>query len=463
MQRRDLFKIAGVSAAALAIGTTANAGENNATKVTSTATKALRAKSSGKRVIIIGGGFGGLTIAKQLRKKNAKIEVIVLEKRDIFMACPYTNSYLGGLKGANLEMFTRDFYAPANTHGYEFIQTEVTAIDKDKKIVSTTTGTIDYDILVLSPGISYDYERQFPKWSVEKISHIAKTCPAALIPGSEHLALKRELSDMDDGDVIVIPPAKGKYRCPPAPYERTAMIANYMKKEDIKGKVIVLDTRGGKFAKSKAFIESWKDVYGDRIVYKGHTEITDIDPVKKTISFKEFADKEDKKGEDKTLKYQVCNLIPINKANPIVAISGIKTNKSGYAAMEGTSFRSKTDKNIFVIGDAVGHKIPPSGQTAIWSAKRAALEVIAQLNGKTHDSAAGIPAENANVCFSMVNGNPNEAIMVTHSFSVNPKNGNLKGKGKVPKPKDGNGKFRSKDTGKLTAEWFDGVMREMFL
>ena len=460
MQRRDLFKIAGVSAVALAVGTNANATTTDASQ---RGTKAIRAKSSGKRVVIIGGGFGGLTIAKQLRKKDSSIEVIVLEKRAIFMSCPYSNTYLGGLKDVNLEMLTKDFYAPANTYGYEFIQTEVTSINRDKKIVSTTNGTIDYDILVLSPGIAYDYKRQFPKWSVEKISHISKTCPAALIPGSDHLALKRELSDMDDGDVIVIPPAKGKYRCPPAPYERAAMIANYMRKEGIKGKVIILDTRGGKFAKNKAFFESWKDVFGDKVIYKGHTEITDIDPAKKTISFKEFADKEDKKGKDKTLKYQVCNLIPINKANPIVALSGIKTKKAGYAIMDGTSFRSKTDKNIFVIGDAVGHKIPPSGQTAIWGAKRAALEVIAQLGGAAFDSSSGIPAKNANVCFSMVNGKPNEAIMVTHNFSVNPKNGNLKGKGKVPKPKDGKGKFRSSGTGELTTEWFDGVMREIFL
>lgn len=461
MERRDLFKIAGVGAAAVAMS--ACTSSNAATTAVANTTKALKAKTSGKRIVIVGGGFGGLTIAKQLRAKDSSLDVIVLEKKDIFMSCPYSNTYLGGIDGVDLNMLTHDFYAPANAHGYEFIQTEVTGIDRASKTVMTTDGTVDYDILVLSPGIAYDYEGQFPTWSKEKINHVAHACPAALMPGSEHLALKRQLVDMDDGDVIIIPPAKGKYRCPPAPYERTAMVANYMKKEGIDGKVIVLDTRGGKFAKGAAFQESWKDLYGDKIVYKGNTEVIDIDPVKKIVTFKEFANAEDVEGTVKTHKYEVCNLIPVNKASPLIAMSGIKTNGAGYAIMDGTSFRSATDKNIYVIGDCVSHGIPPSGQTAIWGAKRAASEIVAQLGGPAFDSASGLPANNANVCFSMVGGNPNEAIMVTHEFVLNPDTGNLKGKGNVPKPADGNGKFRSAGTGRLTTEWFKGVMREMFL
>jgi NADPH-dependent 2,4-dienoyl-CoA reductase/sulfur reductase-like enzyme len=459
MERRDLFKIAGVGAAAVALGSSATDAKAASTQKASK----LRGKAKGKRVVIVGAGFGGLTVAKQLRSKDKNLEVVVLEKKDIFMACPFSNTYLGGLKDVTLETLTHDFYAPANTHGYDFIQTEVVGIDRKSKVVTTTNGTIDYDILVLSPGIAYDYEGQFPKWSKDKISQVAKACPAALMPGSEHLALKRQLVDMDDGDVVIVPPAKGKYRCPPAPYERTAMVANYMKQEGIKGKVIVLDTRGGKFAKGAAFRESWKDLYGNNIVYKGHTDIVDVDPNKKTITFKEFDGMDDLEGKEKTIKYQVCNLIPNNKCHPIVKMSGIATNPAGFAIMDGASFRSKTDKNIYVIGDAVTHKLPPSGQTAIWGAKRAASEIVSALGGQKFNSTSGLPAKNANVCFSMVSGKPEEAIMVTHEFSVNKDNGNLKGKGNVPHPKDGGGKFRSKGVGKLTREWYNGVKRELFL
>lgn len=457
MERRDLFKYAGVSIAAVAItGCTSSASSVEAAKP-------IKMKSNGKRVVVVGAGFGGLTVAKQLRQKDSSIEVIVLEKKDIFMACPYSNAYLGGIEGVSLETLTHDYYAPAQAHGYEFIQTEVTAINRKAKMVTTTSGTISYDILVLSPGIAYDYESQFPTWSKEKIASVSRACPAALMPGSEHLALKRQLENMEDGNVVIIPPASGKYRCPPAPYERTAMAAQYMKAEGIEGKVIVLDTRGGAFAKGAAFKESWKDVFGDKIQYNGNTKIVDINPETKTVTYKEFKDVEDEVGVEKTLKYEVCNFIPINKASPVITMADIKTNAAGFAMMEGTSFRSVSDKNIYVLGDCVTHGIPPSGQTAIWGAKRAASEIISQLGGKAFDSKSGLPAKNANVCYSMINGNPNEAIMVTHDFDVNPTTGNLKNKGNVPKPTDGNGKFRSKGVGKLTTEWFNGVKRDLFL
>ena len=452
MNRRDTFKLAGVAAAAAALPTMAVASE----------AKAGATKTTGKSVVIIGAGFGGLTMAKALRKSDKSIDVTVIEKRSMHMACPLSNGLLGGLDNMSLSMFVGDYAQPAAKYGYDFVNAEVVSIDRAAKTVTTSTaGTIGYDILVLSPGIAYDYEKQFPKWDAAKVRSVAAACPAALMPGNEHVALKRQLENMDDGNVYIVPPAKGKFRCPPAPYERTAMIANYLKNEGIKGKVIVLDTRGGKFAKGKAFKESWSDLFSDFIEYKGLTEVTDVDPVAKTITYTEFKDADDEKGVSKTEKYEVCNLIPINKCSPVIAMADIEHNGAGYAAMDGYSFKSKSDKNVYVIGDAVTHKIPPSGQTAIWGAHRAAGQIVAQLNGKVDDPIKGLPAKAANVCFSMVGGKPEEAIMVTHTFSAD-KSGVLKGKGSVPKPKDGNGKFRSPGTAKATREWFGGVMREMF-
>jgi NADPH-dependent 2,4-dienoyl-CoA reductase/sulfur reductase-like enzyme len=463
IERRDLFKLAGVTAAVAIAPTLTGCATSSAS---ATPTKMIK-KASGKSVVIIGGGWGGLTIAKELRKQDKNIEVTVIEKKDIFMSCPISSLYLGGLKSVSLARLSFDFYQPSQKHGYGFIQAEVTAIDRSAKTVTTTKGAVAYDILVLSPGIAYDYEKQFPTWNKEKIAQVAQSCPAALMPGSEHLALKRQLENMDDGDVIIVPPPSGKFRCPPAPYERTAMVANYLKAEGISGKVVVLDTRGGKFAKAKAFKESWKETFDDYIDYRGFTKVIDVDASAKTITYLEWEDAsgyEEGDADDAkkvVKKYQVCNLIPLNKCSPITTMADIKTNGAGFAKMDGYSFRSASDKNVYVIGDANGHKIPPSGQTAIWGAKRAASQVVAQINGKKNDPTEGLPAKAANVCYSMVNGFPEEAIMVSHTFSAD-KSGVLKGKGSVPKPKDGNGKYRSQGVGKALHEWFDGSMRELF-
>ncbi len=336
MDRRDTFKLAGVAAAAAALPSMAVASEKEAT--------AAAKKTTGKSVVIIGAGFGGLTMAKALRKSDKSIDVTVVEKRSMHMACPLSNGLLGGLDNMSLSMFVGDYGQPAMAHGYTFVNSEVTSIDRKAKEVHTATaGAIGYDILVLSPGIAYDYEGQFPEWSKEKIAHVTQACPAGLMPGNEHIALKRQLENMDDGNVYIVPPAKGKFRCPPAPYERTAMVANYLKNEGIKGKVIVLDTRGGKFAKAAAFQESWADLYDGFIEYKGFTDVTDVDPVAKTITYTEFKDVDDEKGVSKTEKYEVCNLMPINKCSPVIAMADIEHNGAGYAMMDGYTFKSKTD------------------------------------------------------------------------------------------------------------------------
>lgn len=452
INRRDAFKLAGVAAVVAAMPKMAIASE----KIE------VAKKASGKSVVIVGGGFGGLALAKALRKQDKNVEVTVIEKNNIFMACPFSNALLGGLDGAHLDTLIGDYYQPAVKYGYNFVQAVVTAIDREAKIVTTTNGNFTYDILALSPGIVYDYEGQFPTWTADKITEVAQACPSALMPGSEHIALKRQLDTMEEGNVIIVPPSKGKLRCPPAPYERASMIANFIKNKSIKGKVIVLDDKNGAFVKGAAFKESWADIFPDIIEYKGLTEVTDIDPQTKTITYTEYTDADDEKGVSKTEKYKVCNFMPNNKCSPVIVMAGIEANAAGYAMMDGYSFRSKTDSSIYVIGDAVTHAIPASGQAAIWSAQRASGQIIAQFDAKVNDPKDGLPAKAANVCFSMVGGKPEEAIMVTHTFVADP-SGVLKGIANVPKPKDGNGKFRSEGTAKATREWFGAIMREVFL
>jgi len=447
MNRRDVFKLATIAAATTLAGTTAQASQKEESS------PKLKGKSKGKRVVIIGGGFGGLAAAKYIKKDDSSVEVVVLEKNGIFMACPYSNTYLGEIEGVSLKRLTHDLYSGAKNHGYEIIQTTVTDIDRKSKVVSTTSGALDYDILVLSPGIAYDYKGQFPKWSDEKIRDVSQNAPAAMIAGSEHLALKRMLEDMDGGNVIITKPA-GKYRCPPAPFERASMIAHFMEKEEIPGKVIILNANES-IAKGAAFKESWKEINKGKVEHRNNCDIQDVDMSKGTITYKQEVSED--KYETVTEKFAVLNLIPKNMASPVTKMSGLKLNAWGGVHMNGASFQSKTDKNVYAIGDVVGHALPPSGQTANWTATMAAREIVAQLNGKKWKMS--FPYRSANVCYSVVGAD--EAIMVTHDMSFNGKV--IKGKGSVPKPKDGNGKFRSKGVAKLADAWFDGIMNDMFI
>ena len=464
MNRRDAMKMGALGVAAVAAtGITGCTGAE-----AKPASEAAAGKMLGKhKVVVIGGGFGGLTVANNLMKKNKDLDLLVIEKNDTFMSCPVSNTYLGKLEGMNLGTFVFDYAQPVEKYGYKMCKSEVVAIDRASKTVTTAKGVIGYEILVLSPGIAYDYKGQFPTWSKEKIAQVARTAPAALIPGSEHVALERQLSNMNDGDVVITVP-NGKFRCPPAPFERASMIAAYMDKEDIQGKVIVLNP-GATFAKFGAFMESWKDLYPDRIVYMPNCKIDDVDVDGKSISFtqKTPTGKKDEDGfeimkaEKKSHKYEVLNLMPNNKANPVVMMAGLKTTSDSFhkVLMNGCSFQTATDNDVYAVGDVVGHAIPPSGQTAVWAGKQCAAEITARIAGKSFELPVKSKTVNAgNVCYSMVGDKPEEGIMVTHDFSWT--GTTIKGKGHVPKA--ASGKFRSGGTAKALRDWYSGIMGDLF-
>lgn len=465
ISRRDLLKFAGISAAAAAVsGCAATAGTS-----APAAKGSENAKMLGKhQVVVIGGGWGGLTVAKELKKIDPKFDVAIIEKNDSFMSCPFSNCNLGGIKGVNLGTLSHDYSKAVENFGYGMLHATVSGIDREAKVVHTSKGGVGYDILVLAPGICYNYEGQFPNWDKAKIAKARRVAPGALIPGGEHIALDRMVKNMEDGDVIVTVPA-GKFRCPPAPFERASMIANYMKNEGIKGKVIILNETAD-IAKGAAFKEAWSEVYGGNVEHRDNCKITDVDFDKKEVTYVQtvYKDKDDTEGvkTTHTAKYGVLNLIPHNKSNPVIEMSGVATTTDGFkkvkmatSAEKPVSFATATDPNVYAVGDVVGHAIPPSGQTAIWSAKECAKEIAHVLHGKSYSVASNLPYKSANVCYSMVNGNPEEAIMVNHEFMVaGPVIGS---KGSVPKDEK-SGKFRTSGLAKATRDWYAGAMRDLF-
>ena len=445
ISRRNVFKMtAGAIAATAITGCAKSQGPS--------ASKADSANTIKHQVVIIGGGFGGLSVAKQLKKIDKGFDVLVIEKNDTFMSCPFSNTNLGKLKGINLGTFVFDYDQAVEKNGYKMLKSEVTSIDRKAKSVTTAHGTVTYDYLVLSPGIEYDYKAQFPTWNHDKIAQVRRTAPAALIPGKEHIILERQLQEMEDGNVIITVP-KGKFRCPPAPFERASMIAAYMKKEGIKGKVIILNETD-KIAKGAAFKEAWGELYGDIVEYHENCKLKDVDTKNKQVSYI-------KDGLEHSLEYEVLNLIAYNKANPVIKMADLETSDDlfGKVLMNGCSFATKTDANVYAVGDVVGHAIPPSGQTANWAGKMCAEELAAVLHGKTHELEVKTKTIKAgNVCYSMVGDKPEEGIMVVHDFSFNGEV--IKGKGHVPKGNDG--KFRSKINAKATREWYRGIMSDLF-
>jgi len=447
INRRDFLKLSLITASAGASTSYAN--------TPTPSDKPLLPPPTKPRVVIVGGGFGGLTVAKKLRMAYPTAEVIVLDKNPLFITGPMYNLMLGGIQKVHLETITHDREAAAYRYGYRLIITEVTTIDRHAKTVYTRNGALTYNLLVLSPGIAYDYRGMFPHWDAQKIEKAKHLAPPALIPGNEFITLLDRLKRFESGNIILTVPM-GKYRCPPAPYERACMFANYIRQHKLDAKVIILDSYSEPVSKTPAFKEAFEKVYPDIIEYYGDTIVTDVDFENNTIHFEYWGPGSGDDGTKMTKPFALLNLIPNNKANPVIAMAGIKTLSWGSAVLKTPTYQSVTDEDIYVVGDCVGYPaFPESGQMANSMGTICAKHIALRLQNKPFDPTKDLPG---NICISMIQSDPEMAISETHALSL--VDGKFKAEGYIPYDAT-HKRYRSEGIATMLYDWYEGIMEDI--
>jgi sulfide dehydrogenase [flavocytochrome c] flavoprotein subunit len=355
---------------------------------------------SGRRVVVIGGGYGGTIAAKYVRMLDKSIEVVMIEKNKQFVSCPFSNFYIAGLTN-DMNSLTIGYDKLTANHGVKMVYAEVTGIDPAAKKVVTDQGTLDYDRLIVSPGIDFRTE--------EIEGYDAKTAeifPHAWKAGAQSTLLRNQLQSMKDGGTVIISMPLTPYRCPPGPYERSCLIAHYLKTHKPKSKLILLDANPDVVSKKPLFTKAWSTYYKDNFQYIGGKKITKADTGAKLVSVEGI---EDFKGD-------VINLIPPQRAGDIAVKAGLVGDDKKWCPVDAVSFESTKHKGIHVIGDATalpsdGPPMPKSGYSANSQAKVCAMNVVNLLNGKETIEFSGI-----NVCYSAVSDH--ESVSIAQVFKL---------------------------------------------
>lgn len=391
------------------------------------------------RVVIIGGGPGGATVAHHLKKGSPKLDVTLVELNKQFTTCFFSNLYLGGFRTYDSLVHRYDDLAKL---GIKLVHDLATDVDTAKKMVKLKGGrTLGYDNLVLSPGIDFKWE-SVPGYSAE----VAQKMPHAYKPGAQTQLLKRQLEAMADGGVVVMVNPPAPYRCPPGPYERMCMIAHYIKTKKPKSKLVVLDPKKELISKGPVFKEAFEGIYKGVIELNLSNEIDShaiakLDP--KTMMV------ETKAG--KKVKAAVANIIPAQKAGEIAAKAGI--TEGDWCPVNGEDFSAKKAKDVYVLGDAsIAADMPKSAFSANSQAKVVANAIEAALAGKQK-----FPPRYRNVCWSMVA--PNNSVKVGANYT--PKEGKLApSDGFVSKPGEDAG--LRKQTFEESLGWYSGIVSDIF-
>jgi sulfide dehydrogenase [flavocytochrome c] flavoprotein subunit len=383
LDRRSFIKLLGSASGVALAGCAGGPG------VSSGSAGEIMAKM-GRRVVVIGGGYGGTVAAKYVRMLDSSIEVVLIERNREYVSCPFSNYYIGGLM-KDLSPLTISYDKLAANHGIKMVYADVTAIDPAAKKVVTSAGTLQYDRLIMSPGVDFRTEE------IEGYDeHTPHLIPHAWKAGEQTILLRKQLEAMPDGGKVIISMPLTPYRCPPGPYERSCLIANYLKQHKPKSKLFLLDANPDVVSKKPLFTKAWNDFYKDIFTYVPGKKVTKVDAAAKNLIVEGI---EDHKGD-------VVNFIPPQRAGAIAVKAGLVGPDKNWCPVNATTFESTIHKDIHVIGDAsVAGAMPKSGYSANSEAKVCATNVVALMNGKETMELSGI-----NVCYSALNGEQSVSI-----------------------------------------------------
>ncbi|MCY0095616.1 NAD(P)/FAD-dependent oxidoreductase [Hoeflea ulvae] len=397
-------------------------------------------RAQGKpRVVVIGGGAGGATVARYIAKdSDGAIDVTLIENSDVYTTCFYSNLYVGGFR--SFDSITHSYDGLQSNYGITKVTGMATGVDREAKTVTMADGaTISYDRLVVAPGIDLIWD------SVEGYSEdLSEVAPHAWKAGPQTKLLKAGLDAIENGQQILMVAPPNPYRCPPGPYERASMMAHVLKAKGLSdSKVIILDPKD-KFSKQGVFQEGWEKHYPGMIEWYGpdvHGGIVSVDVGNGTVE-----------TDLDTFKGAFMNIIPAQKAGAIAAAAGL-ADDSGFCPIEPESMRSTMDEAVFVIGDAcIAGDMPKSGFSANSQAKVAAMTIRGDLV-----DAKVFPARYANTCWSLIE--TDDSVKVGAQYE--PGDGKIASTQSFVSQMDEDAALR-KANYEESAGWYAGITADMF-
>jgi NADPH-dependent 2,4-dienoyl-CoA reductase/sulfur reductase-like enzyme len=380
---------------------------------------------TGRRVVVIGGGWGGATAARYAKAADPRLEVVLLEPNRRFVSCPFSNLVLSGVR--TLDSLTLN-YDGLRRQGVRIRHESATALEPDRRRVRIGEGYLEYDRCIVSPGIDFLWEQ------VQGLPEHRDSVLHAWKAGPQTEALAKQLHAMADGGVFVLTVPPVAYRCPPGPYERISQVAWYLKTHKPRARLIVLDANPNVVSKAALFRAAWQAY--PNIEYKASQKVTAVDPTVREV-----------RTEFERIRYDVLNLIPAQRAGAIAVQGDLVNADRRWCEVDHVTYESVKHRGVHVIGDATtGLPVPKSGNVANAMGKICALAVASLLNDRPVVELAP-----GNTCYSWVSDR--EAVAVVNTYRID--------KGKVVQIEQKLTPAQSTDVAARSLGWAQSIWNDM--
>jgi sulfide dehydrogenase [flavocytochrome c] flavoprotein chain len=392
-----------------------------------------RAQAQAKaRVIVIGGGMGGAAVAKYLRLWGDAVEVTLVERNAQYLSCIMSSLVL--TRQRTLDSLRFGYATLQSRYGVRVVIDDVVELDPVRVSVRLASGTrLDADRIVIAPGIDFD--------PVPGLSD-PNRMPHAWQAGPQTTLLAQQLSAMPAGGTVVLTVPKAPYRCPPGPYERACLVADWLKANKPRAKLIVLDANPDIVTEKENFASAFNGLHRGVIEYRANVEIASVDTQQMLLNTHGGA-----------LRADVVNLIPSQRAPELIVKSGLGAPTGGrFAPVDVLSYASTISPKVHVIGDACATTQPKAGHLANQEAKVCADALVRAFVGGPPDPA---PVTNS-ACYSTITRK--EAGWLNAVFQYDAAKQAM-----VPVPASfAASKGWSEKNFKQMGKWFDALMADTF-
>jgi NADH dehydrogenase FAD-containing subunit len=355
------------------------------------------------RVIVIGGGMAGAAVAKYLRLWGDNIAVTLVERSSTYTSCIMSSLVLTGQRSMSSLAFKYDTLR--TKYGITTVFGDVVEVDPVGVKVKLASGTVlTADRIVMAPGIEFD--------TVPGLGS-SNLMPHAWKAGPQTTLLANQLKAMPSGGVAVLTIPKVPYRCPPGPYERACLLADWLKVKKPGSKLIVLDANPDFVTEKDNFSSAFLGLHGNVIEYHTNAEVTQVDPTTMTLL-----------TTAGSIRGNVINMIPRQRAGALITSTGLANATEGrFAGVDVLSYASTVPgaSKIHVIGDSSATTQPKAGHIANQEAKVCADAISRLLSGRAVDPA---PVTNS-ACYSTIT--MSQASWLTAVFQYDAASATMKG------------------------------------
>ncbi|MDP2786281.1 MAG: FAD-dependent oxidoreductase, partial [Sulfurimicrobium sp.] len=408
MKRRQFIGLFGASALGLLLSESV-LGDTRKTTTTTTVSMVPADTGATGSVVVVGGGMAGATAAKFLRLwGGSKVKVTLIDQSATYSSNIMSNLVLNG--STTMSQLTYNYNTLKTVYGINFVQGSVVGIvppvGSGTGSVRLANGTsIVANKIILAPGIEFDSVPGLtPALQDSYVTHAWKA-------GAQTTKLASQIRNMPVGGTFIMTIPAAPYRCPPGPYERACVVADWVKKnKGPNARVIVLDANPFIQAEKHSFEQAFGVTHKGVIDYRPNQTVA-------SVSVSTTGGKHAVTTNTETLYADVLNVIPSHKAGKIITDNPALANVSGgrWAGVDVRSYESTGVPNVYVIGDSAASGQPKAGHIANQEAKLCADAITRALRGDLIPNPA--PKTNS-ACYSPITADTASWLTAVYGYDA---------------------------------------------